>query len=639
MKRLFLQIIPVVLLFSACGDGVRLCTVAERVTKVGFECSGLELYQGSCFLHGLAEYSLAAGDRKLEQQLLNTLDQFQSGELTGKGSLISYCIGGTASALMALDGQESYSQKVKDVADSMFRTQPRNNEGIMVPPWSLTYLRPDGMFVDLVFAATPYLLYSGLLAGNNEWIDYSAWMTLKTFEVLRDSENGLIHQARSVQRLGEGEISQDNWSRGNGWGTVALAALIKDLPEDNRYYEDVRALCVDYFSAVLRFQDADGLWHQEMSRPDNWQEVSGSALLLYGIGTCLQTGVLPESCRDAFVRGLQGLLAFIDTDGNIASVCGGCLAPGDASKDTYASQASFWNERHAFGPVLLALSAAKNLGIHSVRAELGSKTAGRRPECVVRHVEARKDDIAWENDWTAYRIYSQKSPVNKIGSGIDYWAKTVDYPILDKWYAANSAGGSYHSNQGEGCDFYVVGKNRGLGGNGVWKDGCLYAAGPYQDWKFNEESTERISFTVTYPPYAAGTDTIRQTSTVSCILGSPFTCVETTVTADSGNDVIIAAGLTTFGNADAFFTADGVLWLHEIIEGINLHSVLITDPSKNARREDCGADRLLLMDAHSGETIRYYISANSFLSSRMGEWNRIIKESNWEIIEKKYGND
>lgn len=631
--------IPILLLVSACSDEVRLSTVADRVAKVGYHCSGLELYQGSCYLHGLAEYSLATGDRKLTNRLISTLDRFQSGELTGKGSLISYSIGGTATALMALHGWESYAQIVKEVADSMFRTQPRNNEGVMVPPWRSHMLRPGGMFVDLIFAETPYLLYSGLLSGNLEWIDYSAWLALKTFEVLRDADNGLIHQARGVKLLAEGEVSQDNWSRGNGWGTVALAALMKDLPADNRYYEDVRALCADYFSAVLRFQDADGLWHQEMSRQDNWQEVSGSALLLYGIGTCIQTGVLPESYKKEFVKGIQGLLAYIDEDGNIASVCGGCLAPDDASKDTYSIQASLWNEKHAFGPVLLALSAARNLGIRSVRAELGSKTADRRPACSVRHVEARKDDIAWENDWAAYRIYSLKSPVEEIGSGIDYWAKTVDYPILDKWYAANSAGGSYHSNQGEGCDFYVVGKNRGVGGNGVWGDGRLYASAPYQDWKFNVDTPERISFTVSYPPFSAGRDTVWQTSTISCILGCPFTCVETTVTTSSGDDLTLAAGLTTFGNANDYQKGDGMIWLLEKTSGVYLYSVLVTDPSRGARRVESGPDDLLLMDIHSGETVRYYFSSMSDMSSRIVEWRQIIMESTWETIEKQYGNN
>lgn len=634
-----LHILTLLLLLSACNREVRVSMIAGKVAENGFVNSGIELYQGSCFLHGLAEYSLAAGDKMLETQLTEVLDKFQSGELRGKGSLISYSIGGTASALMALNGREAYSEKVIEVADSMFRTQPRNREGVMVPPWRSGSICPDGMFVDLIFAVAPYMLYSGLLDNNPDWIDYSAWITLKTFEVLRDSENGLIHQARGIFRLGEGEISHDNWSRGNGWGSVALAALMSGLPEDNRYHESVRALCVDYYNAVVNFQDEDGLWHQEMSRPDSWQEVSGSALLLYGIGTGIQTGVLPESFRASFIKGLQGLLAYIDADGNIASVCGGCLAPGNSSKDIYAAQASFWNEKHAFGPVLLALSAAKRLGIRSVRASLGSKTAARRPACVVRHVEARKDDIAWENDWTAYRIYSLKSPVDKIGSGIDYWAKTVDYPILDKWYSANSSGGSYHSNQGEGCDFYVVGKNRGLGGNGVWKDGTLYTAEPYQNWIFNEESPERISFTVSYPPYAVGVDTVRQTNKVSCILGSPFTCIESTVTTDSGNDVTIAAGLTTFGSAKVFSAEDGMLWLHETTEGIDLHSVLVTDPLKKARLEESGADRLLLIDAHSGETVRYYISANSNLTSRMGEWIKIIKESTWNKIEKQYGND
>ena len=31
-------------------------------------------------------------------------------------------------------------------------------------------IRPDGMFVDMVFAATPYLLYAGLLSGRQEII-------------------------------------------------------------------------------------------------------------------------------------------------------------------------------------------------------------------------------------------------------------------------------------------------------------------------------------------------------------------------------------------------------------------------------------------------------------------------------------
>ena len=635
MRKAFI-ILTILFSLTACGGGIRVSDVASDVASAGFCLSDLDKYPGSCFMQGLSEYAHTAGDKALEDRLADTLDCFLRGDRTCKGSLISYCIGGTAIAQMALWGHDAYAARVIEVADSMFRTQPRNCEDVMIPAWNSENIRPDGMFVDMVFAATPYLLYAGLLSGRREWVDYAAWMTLKTFEVLRDPESGLVHQARGVLRLAEGEISRDCWSRGNGWGSMALAALMRDLPSDNQYYGQVRDLAADYFTAVLRYQDTDGLWHQEMTFPDNWQETSGSALLLYGLGTAIDCGILPKTAKTAFVKGLEGLLAYVDAEGNVASTCGGCLAVGDSSKETYALQVPYWNERHAFGPVMLALSAATRLGIRTVDTTLGSKVDSFRPACVVRHVEARKDDLAWENDWSAYRIYSQKSPMEKIGSGVDYWAKKVDYPILDRWYAANAEGGSYHKDQGEGCDFYAVGKHRGVGGNGVWSGDSLYVSLPYEGWEITEEGPERISFTVSYLPFRAGEETVRQTTTYSCILGSPFTRVETTLTSESGHDLTLGVGLTTFGRGEIKKDADGVLRLYEFLpkENVGLHSILITDPSLDARRVDAGPDRLLLMDVHSGEPVRYYFAAYSTLTNRSGSWYRIVTAATYEELDK-----
>ena len=639
MKRTHCILFLTLFVFSCCSQ-VRVKDVAGSVAAVGFERSDITEYPGLCFLHGVSEYTRAATDETLQARLTETLDRFRDGDLRGHGSLISYCIGGTAMAGQALWGNASYTECVIAVADSMFRTQPRNTDGLMIPAWDTDNIRPDGVFIDLAFGITPFFLYAGLLAGREEWVDYAAWTALKTYEILRDPETGLVHQARSVLRLGDGEISRDCWSRGNGWGSIALAALMRDLPEDNRYYRQVRDLAEDYFSAVLRYQDAEGLWHQEMTFPGCWQEISGSALLLYGIGTAIDCGVLPESARDAFAKGLEGLFQYIDKEGNVAGTCGGCLAVGDSSKETYAAQVSYWNERHAFGAVMLALSAAERLGIRRVDAALGIKTPPLKPACVVRHVEERKDDMAWENDWFAYRIYSQKSPANKISSGIDYWAKKVDYPILDKWYAANTEGGSYHEDKGEGYDFYVVGKHRGVGGNGVWVGDSLFVSDPYEGWEITDEGPERVAFTVTYPPFKAGEETVSQKTTFSCVLGSPFTCVETTVTSESGSDLTLAAGLTAFGDETILKETDGVLLMSEILPGpVKLHSMLVTDPSRKARRADAGADRLLLMDVRSGETVRYYFSAFSNLTNRVGVWHKRFSVTTWEEIEKYHHYD
>ena len=58
-----------------------------------------------------------------------------------------------------------------------------------------------------------------------------------------------------------------------------------------------------FFKSVVRFQDAEGMWHQEMTMPQSFVEVSGSAVLLYGLGAgdntraALLTRGQAEMCR------------------------------------------------------------------------------------------------------------------------------------------------------------------------------------------------------------------------------------------------------------------------------------------------------------------------------------------------------
>ena len=133
---------------------------------------------------------------------------------------------------------------------------------------------------------------------------------------------------------------------------------------------------------------------------------------------------------------------------------------------------------------------------------------------------------------------------------------------------------------------------------------------------------------------------VSQKTTFSCVLGSPFTCVETTLTSESGSDLTLAAGLTAFGDETILKETDGVLLMSEILPGpVKLHSMLVTDPSRKARRADAGADRLLLMDVRSGETVRYYFSAFSNLTNRVGVWHKRFSVTTWEEIEKYHHYD
>jgi len=96
---------------------------------------------------------------------------------------------------------------------------------------------------------------------------------------------------------GANVISDDNWSEGNGWGAFALSILVRDLPEQHPKREAVVQLAKSFYAAVLKHQNEDGMWHQEMTDETSYVETSGSGLLLYGLGIMIEKGLLDPRTR------------------------------------------------------------------------------------------------------------------------------------------------------------------------------------------------------------------------------------------------------------------------------------------------------------------------------------------------------
>lgn len=637
MKRTLLSLSLLCLLCACSADKVDLEQTAAAVAQRAEQYTDPRHYAGTVYTQAMAELYKTTGDAFWRDRTCAVLDKFASGEWQGYGSYISYKVGGTAAPEMVRYGFEQYRPMAVAAADSMFTHQPRNADGIMLPPWPAA-IEKNGVFMDPVFAVTPYLLYAGLVAGRQEWIDYSAWMTLRTFSDLADTTSGLVHQARGINSMAEGQVTGDCWSRGNGWGAMALGALLRDLPQDNRYYPQVCALARRYFEAVLCYQDEQGLWHQEMTWPDSFTEISGSALLLYGLGSGIESGVLPAAWRKPFKKGIAGLLQYIDARGNVANTCSGCLAYKDGSKEAYASHAYFCNEQHAFGPALLALGQALRLGIRKVKAPLGAAMTDTTPLCVVFCAEDRKADIAWENDRAAYRIYSQQVK-QKVSSGVDYWAKRVDYPILSKWYAKDAAGGSYHEDEGEGCDFYAAGKNRGIGGIGIWVEDALLVPEPYESYQIDYCTPDSLRFSVVYPAIVTAEDSVVLAQTISMKLGSYYYKASVSARTASGKGVTLAAGLTTFGAAEIRRDeAHGSLNLIEMIEwiGERVGSSLVADKACFKGFARFGKDELVLLDLPEGACAEFFAGAAWSRDSRFDpfarRWPRITAEATFESI-------
>ena len=156
----------------------------------------------------------------------------------------------------------------------------------------------------------------------------------------------------------------------------------------------------------------------------------------------------------------------------------------------------------------------------------------------VLHNEAR-DDVAWESDRIAFRVYGEglkKTPDAISTSGIDVWVKRVRTPVLEKWY--DKAHGSYHVDSGEGADFFDVGETLGAGGTAVWRNDSLYRAD-----NFTADGPIRAGFEVRYGPWSAGDITVSEVKKFSIDAGQNLFRQESVFTSSNRGGIPYAIGL------------------------------------------------------------------------------------------------
>lgn len=157
-----------------------------------------------------------------------------------------------------------------------------------------------------------------------------------------------------------------------------------------------------------------------------------------------------------------------------------------------------------------------------------------------RFVPERTDDYAWENDKVAFRTYGptgqiealQNIPGSTLSSGIDLWLKRTDKLIINKWYRLNEEQeGYYHTDHGEGYDPYHVGKSRGTGGIGVFKNDSLQVSENFSSYKTLETGPLRTIFQLKYEPWSEFS--IKETKTISLDVGSNFSRFEVDLSSDT----------------------------------------------------------------------------------------------------------
>lgn len=118
-----------------------------------------------------------------------------------------------------------------------------------------------------------------------------------------------------------------------------------------------------------------------------------------------------------------------------------------------------------------------------------------------RFVRERFDDFAWENDRVAHRMYGKaletwaREPL--ASSTVDIWSKRTSRLVINDWYMTDD----YHTDHGEGADFYSAGLSRGCGGNGLWAEDRLWTSRNFVNSRVLANGPIRVMFELTYEPF------------------------------------------------------------------------------------------------------------------------------------------
>jgi unsaturated rhamnogalacturonyl hydrolase len=339
--------------------------LGRRVWSGYMSRSEFRSYTSILSLHGAARLWKVSGEAGLLSEVKLRLQPFISGEISsvyGHYGRTVYRYGGNASAYLYYKDQlPEAAETLLHSAELLCQEQSRDNDGLFdFPPASWR----GYVWIDTVFGVCPFLLWVGLKSGRPEFIDESVFQMLGHHDRLFDPQLGLYHQAYNAR--GDNTLTPAHWSRGTGWGLLALAELTYDLPKSHPGYEQLLAAYRAVMEGCLNSQDDDGLWHQAMEDHGSYPETSGSALILYAMSRGLKNGALPDERHERFLAsyllGIRGLCRYLTLDGSVYNTCIGCLAPGVCGTVAdYATHPWKLNDEHAAGPVIIMMSQAELL--------------------------------------------------------------------------------------------------------------------------------------------------------------------------------------------------------------------------------------------------------------------------------------
>ena len=113
------------------------------------------------------------------------------------------------------------------------------------------------------------------------------------------------------------------WGRGNGFAVLGLAETLTYLPQSHPLYVDIFLMYRKLLNGLLKYQNLSGCYHQVITLPGSYQELTSTCMIGYGIARGIKLGLLDQSYLPTLKSLWNGTKARITETGDVVDGCTG----------------------------------------------------------------------------------------------------------------------------------------------------------------------------------------------------------------------------------------------------------------------------------------------------------------------------
>lgn len=276
------------------------------------------------------------GVRKLSWHMI-----FRSKRLDDNGPM-----GASLIELQIKRPNKAFLEYINTTNEHLMLAEPRLEDGTIARIWP----HENTIWADDLFMGVSFLCRMGKMTKDNRYFDDAANQVLNYNKYLWHPEKEIYYHCYHTDVKEHGVA---HWSRANGWMLMAQADLLTMLPKNHPKREALISNFNQQVKGLLQYQGKNGLWYQILDKTDSYEEITGTAMFVFGIARGVREGWINKDYIYAAEQGLKGMMTKMTNQGEVTAICVGTgIMP---SLTYYYNRKTQVNGPMGEGPVLRAL--------------------------------------------------------------------------------------------------------------------------------------------------------------------------------------------------------------------------------------------------------------------------------------------